>query len=421
MLAVLGLEPGHGNRSPKPELAALGQIAVTLSYDNDHPGPIGRHPTLTLSLLLARGGSGVVGVIGPSTSPGGDLTEVSWRATGGGIELARGSLHLDAHVNIDWSTFHLVLKDSNGDGVLDSGSGAMSGGWHAMIGDVADYAGYRASLRVSPDTTAPTATLAPASGRDPGFSLASEGIHVLFSEPVDWDSVRTRTRLLAAGSPVEAKTEAGRVVLGLVTRATIKPSRDIDFDTELGLDVGGVGDPAGNLATWDRRTFRVPRDPGGLLTNPGFENGLKGWISEGSVQVVSDLEGTSPAEGTRQAVLYSNGRLEGYMDVPANAGKLTFSATIFSEIGEFVAGSSVIVTVAGPGGQVYALDAENLKQQGAPCTCKDFGERIGPVPVEVDLVPFRGQRVTISAHVRSTGYIGMNYYGLVLDDFRIHS
>jgi hypothetical protein len=158
--------------------------------------------------------------------------------------------------------------------------------------------------------------------------------------------------------------------------------------------------------------------PGSLTDNPGFEQGLYGWVAAGSVASFGHFEGVTPSEGSRQAVLRSNGRLQGYLDVPPDATRLSFSATVFSAMGEFDPGLSVVELYSPQPAIVF--DAAVVKQKKEACNCEDFGARVGPIEVGVDLTPFRGKPLVISADV-SSNYIGigMNHYALVLDDFRL--
>jgi hypothetical protein len=303
--------------------------------------------------------------------------------------------------------------------VLDRGSGELSGGWAIIVGDVADGSSYTGSARVFPDTVGPVAAFGALDTPAVTPSLALAGVPVTFSEPVSWSDVRRRLRLLANGKPVGVAMRSGPVVIGLATRAVLVPHEALAAGAELELEVAGLRDPAGNAARWDGRTIQVARDPGSFTRNPGFERGLEGWTAAGPVEIASAFEGQGPPEGAHQAVLRSGARLEGHLDVPPDAARLTFEATVYSEVGEFRPGESVLVRLVAGDDAVSALDAGALQESSAPCACKNFGERIGPLPITVDLVPFRGRRAILSAEVRPGGYIGMNEYALVLDAVKV--
>jgi hypothetical protein len=320
--------------------------------------------------------------------------------------------------SLSWSAFSLALADSDADGVLESGTAELAGHWGIIRGDVADVGNFTGSARASADTSGATVAFGRVDSAGVTPSLAADGVPVLFSEPVPWSEAQ-RTRLLADGRVVDVEIRPGAVVLDFVTRARLVPRGALPAGAGLELDVGELRDAAGNPARSDGRVLPVVADPGPLTRNPGFERGLEGWSAAGPVELVSDFEGEGPAEGARQAVLRSGGRLEGYLDVPADASRLTFRAVVYSEIGRFDPGRSVVVRLLAGGNAVHALDGAYIPDQGTPCACGDFGERLGPVPVTVDLAPMRGTRAILSAEVRSAGYIGMNEYALVLDDVRV--
>ena len=51
--------------------------------------------------------------------------------------------------------------------------------------------------------------------------------------------------------------------------------------------------------------------------------------------------------------------------------------------------------------------------------CGEFGQLIPPTRKSVDVSLFRGERVFLTAEVRSSFFIGVNFFALVLDDLRI--
>jgi hypothetical protein len=156
------------------------------------------------------------------------------------IELGEGGLSWGTSATLKWSAFRLELSDKNADGVLDSGTGSMSGDWHAFRGDVHDLAKYEASLRVMPDTTAPVATILPASGGREDSFLALESIDVAFSEPVSWPEVQSGTRVLADTAAVTGDLQPGPLAQGWVTHVALVPSAHLPLATELRLEIGSV-------------------------------------------------------------------------------------------------------------------------------------------------------------------------------------
>jgi hypothetical protein len=223
--------------------------------------------------------------------------------------------------------------------------------------------------------------------------------------------------VLADGAPVAGTAEpvdrADDWVMGL----TFRPSARLAFATEVTLDPGAITDRLGNPATWVGEPLRTPDDPGPLTGNPGFEDGLANWLVEGDVSDSGTYETVEPASGESQAIIASYGSIAGYIDVPADASQLSFSATVLTAAANEWSWPEVYVWLNAGGEEVQVLDLPD--ETPAPCDCGEFGGIMHLPRVEVDLAPYRGLRVFVTA-VSLVGWGVTPYYSaLVLDDFQV--
>jgi hypothetical protein len=95
---------------------------------------------------------------------------------------------------------------------------------------------------------------------------------------------------------------------------------------------------------------------------------------------------------------------------------------LLSERGDVDADRSGVVALHRASGErIVVFDAQAEIASSAPCACGDsFGARIAPVTRTVDLTPYRGERLFLTAETWSTPFFfGPKLFARVLDDLRI--
>jgi len=256
--------------------------------------------------------------------------------------------------------------------------------------------------------------------RSPATLLPFEAVTVRFQEPMCEVEVRTYLRIRANGVAV-----AGTLTLtptgGLVTSATFQPKAFLGFNAAVTIGLTGLRDPAGNALTPSSARVTVAANPGPLTGNAGFESGLTGWIALGQASALGAFQGFAPAQGAAQAVVREGGTLAGVLDVPAGATELALSVAVLSEIGQVTPNHTTVIALRKAGGALVEIfDVADVANQFQPCpTCTQYGRSVGPLSRTIDLTPHRGQRVFLTVDVRSSFFIGVNFYAALVDAIQI--
>jgi hypothetical protein len=398
---------------------ALPPLAYTLSLTYGTPPFIVPRPA-TLSghlYLVVDAGGAVTGTISARDTDTVSLATISGHVEGTDIVIQDGSVAVTPGGMLGLDELRIVVRDDNGDGAIDGASGTASGSWQRALGDIFDFTTHTSTLTASRDTTSTTATLFVP--RSPATLLPFEPVTVRFQEPLREQDVRTYLRIRSSGVTVPGTltlTPTG----GLVTSATFQPSVFLGFGASVTLGVTGLRDPAGNALTRPSSRVLVAANPGPLTGNIGFESGLAGWIALGQASALGAFQGFAPAQGATQAVVREGGTLAGYLDVPATATELELSVAVLSEIGQVTPNHTAVIALRRAGGALIEIfDVADVAGQFQPCaTCTEYGQSVGPLRRTIDLTPHRGQRVFLTVDVRSSFFIGVNFFAALVDDIQ---
>lgn len=332
--------------------------------------------------------------------------------------VVRGQLQLSADRVQTGPGEHLSLSSMELSGA--TGSGKASGRLSVIGGDVGESAPFTAIVTAAADDDAGVVSFDVPRERTGGQLLSSDPIEVAISEPVPVGTLAAVT-VMAGGKPLPGALRPTTPISGLTTRAVFVPGAFLPAAATLTVAPTGLTDTAGHPVSWDGVTVTTGPDPGPLTANASFEDGLRGWQTTGDVSVTGAFEGIAPVAGAAQAILTAGSSLAGYVEVPARATELTVSFAILSQIGEFDGNHSVVIAlVAEDGTRTVIVDGVLERARGERGTFgTEYRHRIPARVARVDLRPHRGRRVTLTADVRSTNYMGMQNFALVLDDVRV--
>jgi hypothetical protein len=399
---------------------ALPPLAYTLSLTYGTPPFIVPRPaTISGHLYLVVQSTGLVsGTISTRDTDTVSLASVSGHVEGNDIVIEDGAVAVTPGGMLGLDPLRITLRDDNGDGSIDAATGTASGSWQRAMGDIFDQTTHTSTVTAGRDTTSTTATLFVP--RSPATLLPFEAVTVRFQEPLREADVRSFLRIRANGVSV-----AGTLTLtptgGLVTAATFQPSAFLGFGAAVTIGLTGLRDPAGNALSASSARATVAANPGVLTSNPGFESGLSGWIALGQASVQGTFEGFVPAQGAAQAVVREGGTLAGALDVPSSATALELSVAVLSEIGQVTPNHTAVIALRKAGGALIEIfDVADVASQFQPCaTCTQYGRSVGPLRRTIDLTPYRGQRVFLTVDVRSSFFIGVNFYAALVDAIQI--
>lgn len=394
-------------------------LALTLEPAFESSGrSVPRPEAFTGHLHLDHQGQSVTGSLSLRWYAEPGLSQIAGQLSGDRIDFDAGEARVPPSGRLAWQAFTLTLFDADGDGVVDSAQGDMAGEWEFVMGDVIDSSPHTSSLTAGPDTEPAEITLAP-DPRGASVILPIDSIGVRFSEPLA-DTNMASLRMVTAEGEVDGQLVFDPVH-GLVVGATFQPTRFLPPAATLSLAIDGIYDPAGNPATTSGDVRRTVADPGVLTDNPDFENGLLGWNAIGEVAATGAFEGVPPASGDSQAMVREQSVVAGFLDVPQDANQLDLSIAVCSEAGQFDAQHSAVVTLHSSAGERYKVfDAFDFSYNSVPCdSCSEFGHIIPPARYVVDLRPYRGQRLMLTAEARSSYFFGVNYYAMLVDDLMI--
>ena len=412
LLADGGLADG-GLPGALPPLA----YTLTLTYGSP-PFIVPRPATISGHLYLVVSGGLVSGTISARDTDTVSLATISGHAQGNVLVIQNASVAVTPGGMLGLNELRITLRDNNGDGQVDGATGTASGTWQRAMGDIFDSTTHTSTMTANLDTTSTTASLFVP--RSPALLLPFEAVTVRFQEPLREQDVRTYLRIRANG-----RTVAGTLTLtptgGLVTSAKFQPSAFLGFGATVTIGHVGLRDPAGNALNPSSAQVPVAANPGALTSHAGFESGLTGWIALGQTSALGTFEGFVPPQGTAQAVVREGGTLAGVLDVPSGATELELSVAVLSEIGQVSPNHTAVIALRKAGGALIEIfDVADVANQFQPCpTCTSYGQSVGPLRRTINLMPYRGQRVFLTVDVRSSFFIGVNFYAALVDAIQI--
>ncbi len=312
------------------------------------------------------------------------------------------TLHVSAHEDIPgyrWDELRIELRDANGDGIYESGSGHMVGAYNWSY----DEDVFEGDFEAAPDAFQVTASARP----DGDFSSALlpwQPLVIELGQPVPVDHIWSFV-VLADGEPVDGRAVVAGYQL-YETSVQFVPEAFYPPGSELRVVPMGMQNALGTQVEGDGAALPVIADVGPASVNLGFEQGLAGWSTVGNVAAVASHGDAAPVEGTAMAVLRSgfpgdnfryDSRLVGYLDVPEDASELDLSLEVMSE-DQLPAGVTVRLYRDDSLFEVHAFEIYEFEHEAegfAPCDCTDLGltQRTGPLRRQVSLAGFRGERV----------------------------
>lgn len=311
-----------------------------------------------------------------------------------------------AAAGIVWDELRIDLREADSDGVYESGSGHIEGR-HTSYGSEDPFAH---DFEAAPDAFRAVAKARP--DGDLGADLLPwQPLVIELGQPVSIDQI-TSYALLADGKPIAGETRLLEADPYYYTAVHFVPEAFYPPGAELTLVTTDMKNLVGTAVASDPTPLRVLSDPGPANDNLGFEQGFAGWSAVGNVTTEASYGDVVPGEGAAMAVIQSvglvdyesyEGRLIGYLDVPADASELELSL-------EVVTGDQLPaeVTVRLYRDDAFSeIDAFDIYEFGhetetlAPCDCADvfLTRRTGSFRRQVSLAPFRGERVFLELRV----------------------
>ncbi|MEM9074606.1 MAG: hypothetical protein AAGE52_39290 [Myxococcota bacterium] len=406
-VSLLGLLACASPARTEPS-ALSNSLLLELSLDYERPPfPLLVRPERFEVVLSLDEAEGIVrGSIGPHHEGTTRLDPVEGTVEDGVISLDEGMFRFERG-RLRWTEF--TLDPATGEGLI-------VGRWQQSDRDVFDESEVTIGARVMNDTRAGIAALRVAS-LPASRPMVWTPLAIDMNEPMD-ASALDAIRILADEAPLAGDLDA-EVIAGSIASLTFTPSAPMPFSADLRLDLGGTVDTAGLPFEVREREMQVIDDPGSLLTNPGFEEGLLGWFASGIVGTVEEFGGVAPAEGRLQAVVTEESILGGYFDVPPAATRLRVRGSLFSEVGDLDPDRSAVVRLQSDARDVRTFDFFDFVDEGEPSDVAyedSYRHRIGPMEVSLDLADLRGERVYLTVQARAANFIGANFYAILLDD-----
>ena len=394
---------GFTTRAQTPAIVASGELTLALEKSRRPSSMVPQ--TVKLLIRLTADSQGIVAMppnqIAGFSVPA--IERVTWQRVGADLVIKWDGMHV-GNSTFTLDTFRLRLEGNT----VDRGTGVASGHMTLFIGDTVNGGAFEASITLTADRMPPTGALSPTWSAPGEPLLPREPLRLTFSEPVDADAIRASVRLLTGGEVVPSKIDVINAIHGLAGNALLTPMADVAPGARLTVDARGVVDMFGNVVAEVGQPLQTISTPGNALANGGFELGLKEWVASGAVAAVGTERGVVPHSGVSQAALNTSARLVGRITPPATASALTFRVAAFSEGAGFDARRSAVVWIVADGERHAIFDAG--LQQAA---------QTAPANVTADVARWRNRDVLIVAEVRGSGYYGMNYHIMLLDDFSV--
>lgn len=375
---------------------------------------MGQETTLrgVLAIDVASGGTftGTIALAGFPTQ----VSTVTGRITRGVLTLDPESVGIFPDGSLEWERFSM---QTGARGELEGAAGTIQGTRTYVHGDALESVRFYADVVASTDTSGEMLGLLAYDPSPGGDLLPIDRIEVALGEPAAEARVAD-VRVLADGAAMPGAVTTN-ALSGLVSSMVFQASTFWPFGATLSADPNGIADPSGNLLVAGP-ALHVVTDPGPAMANLGFEAGLTGWTRRGeSAHVVGPLFGVTPVEGTQQLALADSSQIAGYVDVPSDATSLSLSVVALIGTGPVHAALTGFVALHRAGGErIIVFDAADERANATPCNCGGAAEtRVGPLTRTVDLTPYRGERLFLTARTQQ-GFFA-NQFILILDDLRI--
>ncbi|WP_428267504.1 hypothetical protein [Haliangium sp.] len=306
---------------------------------------------------------------------------------------------------LDWDELSLTMRDEDGDGVYESGSGYNEGQLEALPGALLEFAH---DFEAGPRAFETTGRVVRVEGYGDGL-LPWEPLRIELRQPME-PSERASFRLLVNGEEL-----AGSFASDLAPTAELvfRPHGFYPLGGAITVDTGAARNLLGGAIEIDTDGLSVIPDQGPITDNPGFEDELSGWHGVGQVSAVADFHDQPPPEGSLQAVIEANPEIDsayehgliGYLDVPADATALSLLLGFFSEADQLPQVVSVrMYRDTGDDLENVELYSFDHTTQLDPCNCSGEGidpltRRLDPVAVQGDLTALTGQRVFVEIYL----------------------
>lgn len=344
-----------------------------------------------------------------------ELTQVEATMVDGALRVPAGELLVGPSAfYFAWETITLRLEDEDGDGVLESGTGRMSGSIYdsftaARDGYAAQPQAYRAGVAAD-------------------VMLPWEDLYIDFDQPIGIDAIE-RYRVLADGQEV-AGSFAFEDQGGLHMSVRFTPDDYLPLGAVNEFEADGLTNFIGAPVVVAQPSLPILPDPGAFSTNLGFEQSLAGWYTNGDVSVIGRAGELLPVEGAGMAALRTLPGLDenvarssmfGYLDVPADATVLDLSLALLATADELPASFTVHVHRLLPEGGHMLVESYEFDHEAAvfePCDCGVIGDdppltrRAGPFRHEIDLTGFRGERVFVELRLYGEPWSGRSPFAV---------
>lgn len=350
----------------------------------DRPGPFPTpSDTLDATLLLLPDGTGV--------SVGrGRVSGMTWRRRDARtVTIEAASLWIPPE-RLRWDALDMTIIDADSDGVFERGEARCACSWSAVTGDVAADGESRYDFELAPLAVGPQARIAAPDSWADLPPVPTDRLEVTFSAPVPALRALAALRLTADGREVPGTFEVTDSEHVQAARFTFTPRTPLPHGARLAVVADGVVDLAGHPVSMGREVTRVVDDPGPLTQNATFTSGLRGWTTRHHV-FLDDTSGE--AVSRRAGARVDSGWLLGYVDVPPAASTMRVSLT-FTVRGRSDAREAT--------GWVRTMAADGTRSTLDVLAAGPPGR---PVSLDIDLRPYRGQRLYIEAEAVETSML----------------
>lgn len=314
-----------------------------------------------------------------------------------------------------WERFELFLDDTSGDGILDSGAGALTGelDFFFEFAYITDGA-----ITAFADSGETGATI-----RSTGFvsdeAFPYDDVRTRFDKPVIADALDEELVLLVDGERAQASVSASGVAdmpalgadgsISLATGATISPELPIPLGSELRLDTSGLADVSGfDVNAPD--TLEAAPDLGSALDNLNFDGELEGWHAIGNVELLDELHGAEPEIADTFLTMQDRSQLVAALELPEDADAISLRAIGFSQYGGLHEGA-IAVDIVRPNGETVSEQSLGSFSEEELIHCEDddchpFPYRSEPQTLELNVSEAAGERAFLRITVNPDGFFG---------------
>lgn len=309
-----------------------------------------------------------------------DIGSITWDRYGDTLVIAPAELGVLG--SIQWNTFEVELRDTDGDGNADAASGFISG-W--VLNPIGFFENINSTLTGSLDSDAGTAYLAGPRRVYP--VLPTDSILVELDEPVvNVAGQRLEHDGDVIGAPVAVGWRAGLVVEFVPLRGPWP------FGATLRLAGPELVDTSGNAL--HRPTLQLAPDPGPWSLDTGFEN-FDGWALS-HARRIEGIGEVLPETGKQMLEVEQDGAALGYLLVPDDAATLQISMAYLAQIDDpWVQNRSQVVLVDQEGVREVLWTANDRSGEQCLTACGGFQYFVDWHLLDLDLQPYRGERVML--------------------------